>query len=465
MHDQERFAARSGDRNPIHLDPLVARRTQAGAPVAHGMHATLWALEELAREGFLARPLARVAGTFTHFVYLDAAATLRIVRSSQTSLRAEIVSAGVNTTTLDITFGEPAAALPPEAGVSELPPREVPWAGEFAAVAARAGTVPLETGRLAPLFPALAARIGPARVAALGRLSYVVGMLCPGLHSIFSAFSLGFANEAPGTSVAAGLSFRVANVDERVRLVELAVAAPGAAGTIGAFVRRPPVVQRSFEDALRVVRPAEFEGVTALVVGASRGLGAATARLIAAGGGRVVISYVVGEADARRLAAELGDARCSVIRYDARDEADAQLARIDRSVNQLYYFASAHIHRQKAEAFSADRFSEFCGVYVSGFERTVSALGRRDGRLLRAFYPSSIAVGERPRAMTEYAMAKAAGEILCADLARFVPGLQVMVRRLPRVLTDQTATVMPVESDDALEIMLPIVRDMQALRI
>jgi hypothetical protein len=449
----------------MHLDPLYARRTQAGAPVVHGMHAALWALEELARNDLLAHPPARVAGTFAHFIYLDAAATLRIVRSSDTSLRVEIISAGVNTTTLDIAFGEPPEAVPPEAVPSELPPREVPWAGDFAAVAARAGTVPLETSRLAPLFPALAARIGAARVATLGRLSYVVGMLCPGLHSIFSTFSLAFVSEPPGTSGAAGLSFRVASIDERVRLVELAVATPGAAGNVGAFVRRPPVAQRSFADALGVVRPAEFAGITAFVVGGSRGLGAVTARLIAAGGGRVVISYVVGEADARTLAAELGEGCCGVIRYDARDEASAQLASIDRPVNHLYYFASAHIHRQKAELFAADRFAEFCDVYVAGFERTVSALRQRDDGPLCAFYPSSSAVGERPRAMTEYAMAKAAGEILCADLARFVPGLHAIVRRLPRVLTDQTATVMPVESDDALEVMLPIVRDMQAMRV
>ena len=36
--DQARFAAISGDRNPVHLDAVLARRTQAGVPVAHGVH-------------------------------------------------------------------------------------------------------------------------------------------------------------------------------------------------------------------------------------------------------------------------------------------------------------------------------------------------------------------------------------------------------------------------------------------
>jgi 3-oxoacyl-[acyl-carrier protein] reductase len=35
--DIERFAALTGDRNPIHLDPSFARLTQFGRPIAHGM--------------------------------------------------------------------------------------------------------------------------------------------------------------------------------------------------------------------------------------------------------------------------------------------------------------------------------------------------------------------------------------------------------------------------------------------
>lgn len=35
--DFERFAALSGDRNPIHVDPEFAARTQFGGTVSHGM--------------------------------------------------------------------------------------------------------------------------------------------------------------------------------------------------------------------------------------------------------------------------------------------------------------------------------------------------------------------------------------------------------------------------------------------
>ena len=96
---------------------------------------------------------------------------------------------------------------------------------------------------------------------------------------------------------------------------------------------------------------------------------------------------------------------------------------------------------------------------LTGFYHLVMALlATHVPRSLAILYPSSIAISERPKNMTEYSMAKAAGEILCADLMRSFPGLSITMPRLPRIQTDQTATVPPVEAADALEVMLPLLR-------
>jgi len=92
----------------------------------------------------------------------------------------------------------------------------------------------------------------------------------------------------------------------------------------------------------------------------------------------------------------------------------------------------------------------------------------RCGPEISVFYPSSVFVEDRPRDMTEYAMAKSAGEILCADLARYSPGIYINNTRLPSLLTDQTAVITPVitpiEMANSLEAIVPIVRDVQAFR-
>jgi len=42
--DQLAFAKLSGDYNPLHLDPVLARRLLFGRQVVHGLHALLWSL-------------------------------------------------------------------------------------------------------------------------------------------------------------------------------------------------------------------------------------------------------------------------------------------------------------------------------------------------------------------------------------------------------------------------------------
>ncbi len=72
MADQLAFAALSGDYNPMHVDALAARRTQAGAPVVHGMHALLWALDALAAAELIGTRLCEIRAQFRKFIYLDA---------------------------------------------------------------------------------------------------------------------------------------------------------------------------------------------------------------------------------------------------------------------------------------------------------------------------------------------------------------------------------------------------------
>ena len=63
--------------------------------------------------------------------------------------------------------------------------------------------------------------------------------------------------------------------------------------------------------------------------------------------------------------------------------------------------------------------------------------------------------------MTEYSMAKAAGEVLCADMNASMAPLRVVVKRLPRLPTDQTASNTAAEAAKPIDTMLPIIREVQ----
>jgi NAD(P)-dependent dehydrogenase (short-subunit alcohol dehydrogenase family) len=311
---------------------------------------------------------------------------------------------------------------------------------------------------MASQFPAATSWVGADRILGLATLSYLVGMECPGLHSIFGTATVDFA-PPPGAAV---IHYSVVTADERLNLVRMSICGAGLIGTVEAFARLPPVAQMTMESVSRYVSRGEFAGQHALIVGGSRGLGELTAKVMAAGGGHPIITYARGVADAEALQREIVDfgATCDVLRYDATKPPAAQLTSLREPPTQLYYYATGPIFRRRSTVFEEELFREFCDFYVSGFYNLCAELSPPGGRALAIFYPSSIAVEQRPRDLAEYAMAKAAGEILCAQLARSMPGSRIVVKRLPRILTDQTASVLPTKSAPAIDVLLPIIREM-----
>jgi NAD(P)-dependent dehydrogenase (short-subunit alcohol dehydrogenase family) len=212
-----------------------------------------------------------------------------------------------------------------------------------------------------------------------------------------------------------------------------------------------------------VVGASEFAGSVALIVGGSRGLGELTAKLIAAGGGAVVVTWKSGKEDAERVAHEIRSAggRCETLPYDVRKSAIDQLAMLAEIPTHVYYFATPTIDRPQREIFVAERLRVFLDVYVEGFWQLAQVLRTRQPKL-SLFYPSSVYVNDRPKGMTEYSMAKAAGEVLSADMNASLSPMHVTMSRLPRLPTDQTASITDTETANPLETMLPIVREVQS---
>ena len=472
---QEQFAAVSGDRNPMHMDGLAARRTQAGLRVVHGVHTLLWALEALVACSRILAPPSRIKVRFLKWVYLNDECLLTVPpEAGGDPQRLQVDVLGLPVLSADLRYGTP-SIRPAAAGI--IPPSGVPLASpldlSFAELDKRAGFAYTACAPdIVRLFPHLCGLIGVAAVAELTACSYVVGMEAPGLHSMFSKIDVAICNESfSADSTRTALPFRVIEQDERFRKARIAVNGRGIDGTLDVFVRVPPVAQASMSAIAERLQPGEFAGMDALIIGGSRGLGEVTAKLIAAGGGRSTITYAVGKRDAQSVVDQIrgggGDAR--MFAYDVRKSPQAQLLGLETSFTHLFYFATNAIFRPKKSLVSPPILGDFIAFYLLGFHDVcVALIGAREshngpGGKLIVYYPSSVAVQERPPGMTEYAMVKAAGELLCADMNQYLPGLQVMTSRLPRLLTDQTATVVPGQDQEPLDILLPLVREMRRL--
>jgi acyl dehydratase/NAD(P)-dependent dehydrogenase (short-subunit alcohol dehydrogenase family) len=460
LHDL--FARVSGDVNPMHMSSVIARRTQSGRPVVHGMHEVVRALDSYAAVTPRLNVPSKLAVRFPNPVYLGDTVDIIRLDAAAPQLRIQVQVDGTVTADLRMTLG-----MGTEFGdiPSDVPIDRDSTCRELSLteMRERSGEVRCAVAlyEIVREFPHASAWIGANRIAGLIALSRLVGMECPGLHSLFSGFVVELKDDLQSS-----LHYRVVTADEHFRLLNIEVSGLGILGSVEAFARIPPVAQASMSQIAHLVKHDEFAGHHALIIGGSRGLGELTAKLIAAGSGETTITYAVGREEAERVVAEIEDAGhlCKAIPYDVRKPARPQLQGVQREVSHLYYYATGQIFGRRTREFDSATLTEFLDFYVNGFYNVCSALRETSKVNLSAFYPSSMAVEQRPKHMTEYSMAKAAAELLCADLNRAWPSVHISSVRLPRLQTDQTMTVAPVESANSVDTILPIVRSVQGFR-
>jgi len=455
--DQRTFAAASGDHNPMHMDPVAARRLISGRAVVHGVHTLLHALEA-ARPAFVPR---QASCSFSSPVSVgDTVAFAQRSEPGRCTVAASVD--GLVCTEVVLDAASPPAAPPlPERPLRVVGPLARPLDEAPGSQAAVTFELPLQRSELDVRFPRAAALVGPGGLAALAACSTFVGMVCPGQHSVFS--SLRFA--LPATAGDAQ-RFGVSKYDPRFRLFVTGLHGV-LAGELRAFLRPPPQPQPSMAEVAARVDAAEFRGTRSLVVGGSRGLGETTAKIIAAGGGDVWISYAAGRADAEAVAAEInaaGPGRCEVLPLDLGSPLTAASLAIDpATVDAVYYFATPRIYTRRSTVFDRRAFDAFAGFYLERFHELCLWLeGAGRARPSQVYLPSTVFIDERPKGMTEYTMAKAAAEVLADDIGRSFANVRVQRTRLPRLATDQTSSILGLAVGSNLDALLPVVRQMSS---
>lgn len=450
--DQVQFAEASGDWNPVHVDPVEARRTPYGQ-IVHGIHAMTWALDGYLRAGGTVPSRIRVS--FQRPIGLNQRVTVTHSLEGSDELLTLSGRLGVYST-VRLTPGGERRSDPCTAPSDDG--NRAPVTLAFADARGAAGELIAwgDDSRLARMFPDLVAQVGSLRVAALLTLSRLVGMILPGLHSVFTGLDVSIV-----TADVASVAYQVSRHSIPNAPVRLSVEGAGLAGSVDAFFRPAPVEQAGMADIGALVRQDEFADQTALVIGGSRGLGEATAKLVAAGGGEVIVTFATGARDAERVAEAVtaGGGRCRPWQLDVRDPESALSALAAAGVvpTHLYYFASPPIHASK-RAFDAETFHTLSEVYVTAFARVCRAIATGSG--VRVFYPSTVFLDHAVPGFAEYACAKAAGEALCGELARDLPSLSFVIERLPKTHTDQTSSFLEKQAQAAHDVMLAVCRAM-----
>nr|WP_256731328.1 SDR family NAD(P)-dependent oxidoreductase [Sphingomonas sp. dw_22] len=198
-----------------------------------------------------------------------------------------------------------------------------------------------------------------------------------------------------------------------------------------------------------------------LIVGGSRGIGELTAKLVSLGGARVTITYARGENEAQSVAREIKSTggKCDVMRLDVSESIAEQMSLPSSPFTHCYYFATPPIFRKRGLAFDRTTLDSFITFYIEAFHELSELLLSRNPQA-RIFTPSTSAIDERPAGSLEYVTSKLGTERLAEDMSRRHPKARIITSRFPRILTDQTATVLPVRSEDPLSILVPLIHSL-----
>lgn len=453
------FATLSGDFNPLHLDPVTARRLKYGGPVVHGMHVCLQLLNLLLIGRVAPLMLAHIKAQFYGPVRVDEEITVVThptdSRHGKWTLRQREQRVMSIVLTWDLAVNTPVLPLP----VATLPPHTC-VERNFEELQSTSGSLllALERTLLQHAFPGLVA-LPALQVAILCAATRLVGMECPGLHSLFAGFEFSFHPVAPDADLR--LHYQVSEWDPRFSRIIMALQGAGVTGSVESFLRSAPVIQPSYATICAFAEPTLCLGHHALIIGGSRGLGEVMAKLIAASGGHTVITYQAGQADAQRVAEEIraGKGVCDILAWDVLAPQGMPEHGAARAFTHLYYFASPHIEFNPWVPWQESLFQHYIAYYVTGLCDTVATLlsGRAKGsEPLTVFYPSSVFLDQPELGAWEYAAAKAAGEAVCLYLTTYEPRTRCFYPRLVRMRTDQTGESIGIDVREPLEELLPI---------
>jgi peptidoglycan/LPS O-acetylase OafA/YrhL len=461
----ERFACLSGDFNPLHVDPVYARRLQFGHPVIHGVHHMLRCLDETL--GLLpelpAKRLLNVSANFQSPAQID-----RVINFDATLAEdgneLQLIARSEDRQILSLSVRlSPASANDTQTNVAyTLPDREQPSDLTFSPDLT-GGEVSLFLHRqtAGQLFRHLAVSLPPIQLAQVIASTHIVGMRLPGQHSIFSGLKLQFENNDKH-ELDTVVRYTPLKFDSRVHLLRIGVESLNFTGELTTFFRPRPVTQPHYATVREHIESGQFSGQTALVVGGSRGVGEVTAKILAAGGAQVTITCNKGRTEAEKVAADItaGGGVCSLIEMNvnALDSWPESLP----PPTHIYYFASPHIDANRNANWNAELFERFSTFYLKGFSQLITLCMQRvsSASEVTIFYPSSVYIDAPERGFAEYAVAKAAGEALCLQLNARYKNARFVSPRLPRMATDQTASVIAIQSEPALDVMLAELRQM-----
>jgi NAD(P)-dependent dehydrogenase (short-subunit alcohol dehydrogenase family) len=466
------FSAASHDRNPLHVSDKYARSTPYGRPVVFGVLGALAALGHLPNRTDLS--LGRVALEFRNPMTVGVSYRIEVSETNTCQSLAKIYDAERLMMKATFTF-LPAQPCTASRHISEhslaMEPADLNK-DDFrvgSQVTGTYGPSTSEFNRLVARWRLSGKGATPLQIVAMMWASFAVGMELPGKRAIFWRLLLDFKPDDGHDNGPFSYSVFVKDFDERVDLLhttgELSCAYHlFAAAEMWAFVRRDSPLS-SISEIKSLLAPSEqLKGKVALVIGGSRGLGAAISQALALQGCSVLLNYYQCKAEAEQVRASVEDIsdRIELVQGDATDiqwceELRRHILAEYKNLDLLVCNASPSIGSISFMPANLVRFQEFISQSIALVSVPMSAflglLSERSGWniVISSAVVSSTLLRDIPAEWPHYVTAKFAVEGLAHWAAMHHPRTHHLVVRPAKLWTDQTNTPMGRQGAMAVE--------------
>lgn len=446
--DLKAFAKASGDRNPLHLSSDYASRTAYGQQVvfgAMGCVASLGAVQEVSR------PINRVVADFHRPMFLEVDYRLESTESRD-GLLVRLLDGSVPVVTTTVRFGaehrEPSSM--PDRPIFPLDtPRLLSWT-DLNIGQEIGGEYRCDAAGLRELYKRWLLKLDPLVVETLLWSSYFVGMEVPGQSALFFRAAIDF-HDSPDPDTAFLFKGTIKHLNVSIMKLKTtfeltSCSKTAATGQLTSFVR-PELPELSFDSVLADSQSDRFEGKVAIVLGASRGLGAALAMTLASEGAQVI---AVARSTAKWIEAfpPVMKERITVWEGDIRNtECLSALAEmISRNFQRLdlaFFSAFPAIPSLRLEPSARERVLEYIGratdLVLAPLCELIPQLSKCNGC---AVLISSAAVESPVRDWPHYVAAKTAAESIFRIAPMQFPEISALIVRPERLLTEMTNTPM-----------------------
>lgn len=447
------FAKLSSDKNPLHADEYYARKSPYGQRIVFGVLSTLACLKLIKNNKFFYPVEIQV--DFDNPVFLGNEYTAVVEEETDTMICIRLGSQNVTNLRVRLFVYDQrdlsweTFSISSKNSENTISPKEYEEEDSLTPVTINQN-YQISPDLIEELIQSLFGEdtgVSKKLIKILCLCSYIVGMELPGKRALFSRLRLEINKSISEDCSSIYFSASQLHYDQHYRMLDIGLKVGCtdsliARGTLKAFVLRKIARVPLDVFSQKLGKNKCLKGKVGLVIGGSRGLGAAFVQSLALKGCMVVLNYNKSAADAVSLQDELNQTSASLVHLFQGDTSKPEVCNLLKeyivdTFNRLDFI----ILNAFLPPLSKIEHHSYIAKNKMLFQQPVSALQdvlqKSNGTIIGI---SSIFVKEGPKELSHYIHAKKALEDFLHENAKEYPDNRYMIVRPPQLLTDMNNT-------------------------